>query len=211
MCEAQEGAAVDYLAQTGARAVIYSGKGEENLSRVKGHPYLDTQEYRAGSLNFDGRLYPGVGMRLNVHTDELVLLSPDRRFGVVVLEEHVDSASFPAYEVFYNRQERRLAGLPDEGYYARLYNGRHTVWKRERKLIERVHNGMHVEEVFATQTRYYLCKDGRCQNAGNKRSLLKLFAPKKKELKLYIKQQSLDFKNAPDAAIVGLTSYYESL
>jgi hypothetical protein len=211
MCHAQEGDASAYLAQAGVWSVVYSGKGEENFPGVREHPYLDTKQYREGTLCFDGRLYPHVIMRLNVYTDELVLLSPDSRFSVVVSPERVDSVAFPAYTVFYNGPEQTQAGLPDRGYHVRLYNGGHTVWKREVKFIDRVTNGMDIEAIFTSRTRYYICKDGRCQSAGNKRSLLKLFAPKKKELNQYIKQQRLNFKNAPDEAIVRLTTYYESL
>jgi hypothetical protein len=210
-CRAQEGDALAYLARTEALAVIYSGKGEDNFSHVREHPYLDTKQYREGTLCFDGRLYPRVMMRLNIYTDELVVLSPDSRFSVVVPPERVDSAAFSSYTVFRNEPEQTQAGLPDRGYYVRLYNGAHTVWKREVKYTDRVTNGMDIEAIFVSRTRYYICKDGRCQNAGGKRSLLKLFAPKKKELNLFIKRQELNFRNAPDEAIVRLTTYYESL
>lgn len=175
-CRAQEKETNDYLRHAGAWAVIYSGKEEARYPGVREHPYLDTQQYRHGSLWFDGRLYPAVPMRLNVYTDELSVRSPDNRFGVVVPPERIDSVCFAQYDIFYD----------DRGFYARLYNGKYPVWK-------------------------HIYKDGSLQSAGSKRSLLKLFADKKKELNVYIRQQQLNFKEAPDDAIVRLVMYYESL
>lgn len=200
-CRAQEKETNDYLRHAGAWAVIYSGKEEARYPGVREHPYLDTQQYRQGSLWFDGRLYPAVPMRLNVYTDELSVRSPDNRFGVVVPPERIDSVCFAQYDIFYD----------DRGFYARLYNGKYPVWKRQTKQIERVANGMIYEQVFTSRSWFYIYKDGSLQSAGSKRSLLKLFADKKKELNVYIRQQQLNFKEAPDDAIVRLVMYYESL
>ncbi|GHU16486.1 hypothetical protein FACS189441_8450 [Betaproteobacteria bacterium] len=214
-CGAQVSETGDYLLHTGGSAVIYSGKEEANYSRMREHPYLDTQQYREGTVWFDGRLYPGMQMRLNVYTDELILLAPGNPFGVIAPSERVDSAFFPAYAVFYNlpvrEQVKAQQCLPDRGYYARLYNGAYPVWKRQTKHLEKITNGMNIEQIFTPRTRFYIYKDGRYQSVGSKGSILKLFASKKKELNLFIRQQQLDFRGAPDDVIVRLVTYYESL
>lgn len=210
-CRAQEEETNDYLRNAGAWAVICSGKEETNYVRVREHPYLDTQQYREGTVWFDGRMYPKQQMRLNVHMDELVLLVADSHAGIVLAPERVDSVSFSTFVVFYNAPPQTQTRLPDRGYYVRLYNGMYAVWKRQTKLIERVTNGMNIEQIFTPRTRFYVYKDGQYQSVGSKRSLLKLFAPKKKELNLYIRQQQLNFKNNPDEAIVRTVAYYESL
>jgi hypothetical protein len=212
---AQEEETNAYLRNAGTGAVVYSGKEEAVYPRVSGHPYLDTERYREGTLCFDGRLYPRQQMRLDVCADELVLLTPDSLSGIVVPPERMDSAVFPSFTLFYNvpdgEQAQTQRCLPDRGYHARLHNGIHPVWKRQTKIIERVTSGMNIEQVFTPRTRFYIRKDGRYQSVSGKRSLLKLFAPKKKELNLYIRRQQLSFKEAPDSAIVRLVTYYESL
>ena len=45
--------------------------------------------YRKGALAFDGGVYPGIGMRLNVYIERLIVLSPDRRLHVIVPPERI--------------------------------------------------------------------------------------------------------------------------
>ena len=200
-CRAQEEETNSYLKLAGAWATLYSGKEEARYPGVREHPYLDSQTYREGNLWVDGRLYPAVRMRLNVYADELSVRSPDNRFGVVVAPERIDSACFAEYDAFYD----------GKAFSVRLYNGKYPVWKRQTKQIERVANGMNYEQVFTSQTRFYVYKDGRFQNAGSKRSLLKAFAERKKELNAYARQQQLNWKENPADAILRLVKYYESL
>lgn len=74
-----------YVDKVGNQAYIYTGELEPPyLNRLEGHPYLDTRNYRKGALAFDGGVYPGIGMRLNVYIERLIVLSPDRRLHVIV-------------------------------------------------------------------------------------------------------------------------------
>jgi hypothetical protein len=215
LCRAQENEAAGYLRQAGAGAVIYSGREEADYSRIREHPYMDTEQYHEGTLRFDGRAYPALRMRLNVYADALTLLLPDYRADVAVDPERVDSAVFSSFAVFYHvpaeDDAKTQRSLPDKGYYVRLHNGKYPVWKRQIKVIERRADGMNIEQVFVPRTRYYIYKDGRYQSAGSKRSLLKLFAPEKKELNRYISREHLNFREAPDEAIVRTVMHYESL
>ena len=79
-----------YVDKVGNQAYIYTGELEPPyLNRLEGHPYLDTRNYRKGALAFDGGVYPGIGMRLNVYIERLIVLSPDRRLHVIVPPERI--------------------------------------------------------------------------------------------------------------------------
>ena len=79
-----------YVEKAGNQALIYAGELEPlYLNRLEGHPYLDTKDYRKGTLAFDGIVYPGVEMRLNVYLEKLIVLSPDRRLHVIVPPERI--------------------------------------------------------------------------------------------------------------------------
>lgn len=79
-----------YVDKVGNQAYIYTGELEPPyLNRLEGHPYLDTRNYRKGALAFDGGVYPGIGMRLNVYIERLIVLSPDRRLHVIVTPERI--------------------------------------------------------------------------------------------------------------------------
>jgi hypothetical protein len=212
---AQSDGISEYLLRSGAEAVVYSGKVESPYPGMTGHPYMDTDEYREGTLWFDQRLYPAVLLRLNTHTDEIALLSPDRSCSVIVPSDRVDRAVLPEYTIVRHhqadkedvKQRRALA----EGYYAYVHQGKFPVIRREVRYPDQKVNGMQLERTFALQSRTYIYKDGIYHAAGSKGNVLKLFGDRRRELNRYIRQEGLDFRNNRLGAIVALVRYYESL
>ena len=98
-----------YVEKAGNQALIYAGELEPlYLNRLEGHPYLDTKDYRKGTLAFDGIVYPGVEMRLNVYLEKLIVLSPDRRLHVIVPLERIRFVHLPGYDcIIWNRKGRK--------------------------------------------------------------------------------------------------------
>jgi hypothetical protein len=199
-----------YFAGAGSYAAIYTGKEGYKYPRyILNHPYWEDGDYREGTLSYDGTLYPKVWIRWDQYRDELLLRSPDRRFEVAIPAGRVDYVLTPPHYI------ARIAGgkeLPP-GYYLRLYDGALTVWKREAKLLMQSENrftGL-VDTYFEERTQFYVYKDSAYHPVGNRAALLKLLQTKKKELRQYIRSRKLNFRKAPDAAIVDLVRYYEQL
>jgi hypothetical protein len=193
-----------YFVDAGSYAAIYTGKEGYKYPRyILNHPYWEDGNYREGTLSYDGIVYPHVWIRWDQYRDELLLRSPDRRFEVVAPAGRLDYALIPPYHI---------AWL-DGGYYIRLYEGAYPVWKRETKHLTQSENRFAgvVDTYFEARMQFYVYKDGAYHPVGSQASLLKLFQAKKKELKQYIRRQKLNFKKAPDAAIVDLVRYYERL
>lgn len=200
-----------YFSVASGHSVIYTGKEESKyLSQMKNHPYLYTSEYKSGSLSFEGVFYPNVKLRLNEHKDELIILSPDGRFNIVLPTDKVDFATIENYFIYYNVPQKGIEAL-SEGYYVRLHNGTYPVWKRETCFIQSNIKDMKTELSFVRKNKLFILKDGKYNTIGNKRSILKLFKSKKKELKQFIKENELDFKQSFDASVVAVTEYYEIL
>ncbi len=70
---------------------------------------------------------------------------------------------------------------------------------------------MRVDESFDQSVKYYIRKEGVYHTVRSKASVLKVLKSKKKELARYIKQRKLDFKRAPEEAIVAVVRQYEQL
>lgn len=200
-----------YLAVAAGQSVIHSGKEESKyVASMLNHPYLYTEEYKTGTLSFDGVLYTDVMLRLNQHTEELIILSPDKRFNVIVPTDRVDYATIGPYYIFYNVPEKGIGTLP-RGYYVRLHDGKHPVLKRETCFPQTQIRDKEVEYSFALKNRLYIYKDHVYHSVYSKRSVLKLFKTKKKELKKFIKEHDLNFRGAPDSSVALVTEYYETL
>ncbi len=69
---------------------------------------------------------------------------------------------------------------------------------------------MQVDESFDQSVKYYIRKEGVYYTVRSKGSVLKVSSPKK-ELARYIKRRKLDFKHAPEEAIVAVVRQYEQL
>lgn len=201
-----------YLTAVGNLPVFYSGKEEvKYLASILNHPYMDTSEYREGTLAFDNVVYPHVWMRLNVNRDELIVLTPDKRINVVLQADQVEYAALAECTFFYFQPDNGGKALT-KGYYARLFDGAYPVWKRSGKILSETTSGLVLERKFVEKTTYYIYKDGRYHTVSSKGSVVGLFKSHKKELNDFIKQNGLSFNaESRGASIVAVARYYESL
>lgn len=201
-----------YLNTVGNHAIIYTGREEVKYpTYVLNHPYLDTNEFRNGTLSFDGIIYPDVKMRLNLHTDELTVFSYSNLFSIVLPSDRIDFATIDSLYIYYANPQKET--LPfSKGYHVRIFKSKYEVWKRETMFMESKIKDMTLEYSFTKKRKFYIYKDGVYHTVSSKNSVLKLFDPaKKRDLKKYIKQHKLNFKRSPDEAIVSVVNYYEYL
>lgn len=200
-----------YVNKAGNQAMIYDGELEPlYLNRLEGHPYLDTRDYRKGTLAFDGIVYPGVEMRLNVYLEKLIVLSPDRRLHVIVPSDRIRFVHLSEYDLYYMEPAGEKGHFP-KGFYVRLHAGKYSLWKRSTKGLERRMEGLTMTDRFAEKTSYYICRDGVYYPVSGKRSLLNLFNEGGNELKRYIKDERLSFGEERERSLIRVVEYCESL
>lgn len=200
-----------YLDKAANQSLVYSGELEPRyLNRIEGFPYLDTNEYRKGTLAFDGVVYPGVEARLNVHLDKLVVLSPDRRLHVILPTDRIGFVRFPEYDLYFMEPVGDKGSLP-KGFYARLHDGKYPLWKRSTKQLERRMEGLTMTDRFTEKTSYYICKEGVYYPVSGKRSLFNVFKENKNELKRYMKERKLSFGDERERSLIEVMEYCETL
>ena len=91
----------DYVSSAAGQSVIYHGKEQLKYpTSIRNHPYLKSEKYVPGDLSFEGILYKDVKMRLDLYKNELLLLSPDNRYNIVLPSDRVDYAEFHGYDIF---------------------------------------------------------------------------------------------------------------
>lgn len=201
-----------YLRQAEKEAALYNGKIEQRyFTTAEGHPYAGTKEFAEGELRFDGITYPGVALRLNVHRDELILLSPDRKTCLVLPAEGVEYARFGGYET------RWLRPLGEKGYLAEGYyqlvrsQGYYPLYRRLKKQISERKRGMEVTQYFDEKQEYYLLQEGRFHPVGSQKALLRCLSDRQAELKAYIKQHALRFNQERERTLITLLDYYDTI
>ena len=201
-----------YLDSVKNHASIFSGRQEQRyIYKTTNHPYLDTVQFRVGTLSVDGCVYHDVALRLNQNVEELVILSPNRIFSVLVPREYLDYAIIDSLYIVYHKPVSADGKDLPEGYYVRVYNGETQVWKRKVSFLTSKVVSQMVEYMFESNTKRYILIDGSYYPVTNKNSVLKLFASKKKELKRMLKYTGLKYRDDPEKAIIALSRYYDEL
>ena len=222
-------------------AIIYVGKDETSFYKypLKNTPYLDTDEFRKGIVSFDGRIYPDIMLRLNLNREELVVRSPDGAFNIVIPKERIDYAFIDSLLIYYHQPIAPDGIILPEGFYIRVHDGKYQVWKRDlysmniwssragdlaksinEKLVYIEGMQKSYEEsirppdeyyIFYSKMRLFVVKEGIYYPVKNKRSLLNLFATKKKELKTFIRRSELIFRKEPEKTVIAVINYVNEL
>ena len=201
-----------YINTLNDHSIIYTGKEEpRNRTKTLNHPYLITDEYRKGTLSFEGRVYPDIMLRLNQNISELIVLSPKGNLPVVIPRERLDYAVIDSFYIVYQKPLSLKGLMLPEGYYIRTYNGKCQVWNREVFFLSYFTEYFDLFYTFESTKRIYIVMDGVYYPVKNKRSVLKLFASRKKEIKEFIKQTGLSFRDNQENAIIAIAGYYDKL
>ena len=210
----QAAAAKSYFGTAESAACIYNSKLEAPYSPgIKGQPYFVSSSHELGTVSYDGITYTNILLRLDTYKNQLVALSPNGRFNVILHQSKADSASLHGYHII-NFSGDSNKNSPAPGYYCRLYRGSHTILKKvSSSLSEQTNvNTLKVERQFKQSTTYYILKDNTYHTVKSKRALIKLFKTHRKELNSFYRQnKSLNFKTDPENTIVAIVRHYEIL
>lgn len=216
--------ALKYIGIAGDHAVIFNGKDQPKLINNAKSGYLrkkgdiDIDEWGSetfnidsptngvfdeGKLFYDGVMYLKLPMRLDLYTDELMVLTPNITHRIILHPDRVGYAEFNGYRVEYINAGPE-AKIP-KGYYAYLYSGKCAALKKETFSFRR-----ETSSLFNWSRKYYIYKDGIYYQVKNKRTILNVFKSHKKELDKYIKDMNMDFKNM-ELVLPMIVEQYEKL
>ena len=202
-----DNAAVEYLQAVGSRSALYYGKIQDAHMRASNHPYLADAQYAKARLSYFGVIYPEALLRMDLSRDELVVLSPEFQ-NIVLSPENVDFAELHGKTVIYFTRDS-LLGCPATGYYMLLHSGKCKVMEKKTAVLALENNSYQYS--FSFKTNYYLKKDDVYYTIRNKKGLLKILHPYKKELKQFISNANLQFRYDAPEFIRKTVSEYEKL
>lgn len=204
-CKAQQ-AFQDFRAEAGDHSAIYCGEVAYIYSKQKyaNVPYWETEEYRTGTLSFEGRVYTDVLLRYDPFLKALNIISPHSKISVVVDSRKVD---------YFILNDIRFVPDSKEGYILVLHDSPTL------KLTSLLKCGAGQDEIkdnasfrtFTTKEQYTLTVDGMSYDVKKRNSFIKRFPAYKKELKKYAKENHLDFSDHRREALTALARYAETL
>ena len=199
--------ALEYMRIAGSQSALFYGIEQMGHPRVSNHPFLIDEQYTQGRLSFNGIVYPEVMLRLDLYRDELVVFSPDFRH-IVLSPENVDFAELHGRHIIYFRHDY-LPGSPPTGYYSLLHSGETKVLKRKTAVLAIDQHRR--EQYFRFSSHIFLYKDGAYHTIRNRRGLLRVLYPHRRELRQFISANRLRFRHNAEGFITQVVREYEKL
>jgi len=191
--------------------ILYNGRLWRNLySRVKGDPFLFTEEFLTGTVTIGNKTFNNVSIKYDVFKDELIALS-ERGFLLQLNKEVIDAFSFNWHERLYQFRKLNSDSLKNpNGFVNVLADGDVSLLVKYKKdiLYLAIDNRY---DLFNQTHRIYIVKDGETYLVNSKKELLGLLNSRKQEIKSFVSDNKLKLsRNNPDSfmAVVG---YYNEL
>ena len=202
----QNASVTDYFMHTGEYSIIYSGEVEQSYNTLyyRNNPYYVNDEYITGSVVYKKIHYPNVKIRLDLHKEHLIALTPSKQYSKIVPIEDVDSI-YIHNKVFFNHKPPVKSGL-NPGYYLLLHNSK-NIQLLGRSLFLLDFQKPEDKKSFSQKTNYYLVYNEKYHSVSNKRSFYKVFPEHKKTINKYVRENNLSFKSDKEKSLVILAAY----
>lgn len=177
-----------------------------------GHSFFDSVFFVNGNIVYDNILYTDVPMLYDIVKDGLVTQCFYNSHFVFLASNRISQFSLLGH-LFIRISEDSAAGSPIKtGFYECLYNGKNKAWVKYKKTMEEfVDHANTIKRRAVEKKRWYLYKGGTYFEVHGKRSILKVFKDKEKEILQFSRQNKIRFKNNMDNALALIVAYYDTI
>lgn len=195
----------EYLQEVGDQAELFVGKTEYGYPPTiyMDFPYWGTDDFRQGTVVFNGLTYRNVWIRFDAYLQQLVVRTPVKGAFVCVPMQRVDKFTLDGME-FVRR---------NGGFVALLFSGARMELVEQMLLYrkERVTDVGRAQYGFMRETLFHVLTDEGMYEVNKLKSVLKLYPGMKKELRAFAKTNRLDFKEHRRASLIAMIKYAEGL
>jgi len=204
----------EYISRIGFQSLIYNGiEYVDYDNRINGHPYFNSEYYETGSLIYDGMQYDSIYMKYDVVKQLLVLRYYDEKGykqDIALRKDNINEFNLMGHHFIHMKDSAEALQL-DPGFYDILYDRDFSILcRREKEYVEELEDRA-LKKNFYTRDHFFILKDGNVSEVKNKRTTLKAFYLKKKELKKFISRNPFDFKNDFENSLLQVVKYHETI
>ncbi len=180
-------------------------------SNVQGYATFQDQSLVNGSIVYDGIRYDNVPLLYDLYLDKVVTAAYGNNAMISLIKEKVSDFYLNQHHFIYLNPVNDSRGLQmPNGFFDLLYDGKFKVLlKRVKKL--QFSTNVDAPYYFTSKTNYFLERNGEYEEFSSESSFLNLFKDKKNEMKKYLSDNKIRFKDNPEKAIVILAKYYDQL
>lgn len=197
-----------YQQTAGDYAGLYQGHLEDELvQRVwANHPYLDTSEFRPGSISYAGVVYEDVPIRYDAHAQYVVVMTPVRNAKVVPDQKQVEWFTLDGDRFVPNVARGGFSRQVHAGEKASLLDHRYkTVGARTEEMGK-------LYRTFNSRQQYYVMAGGVQAPVSSFAQLVGLFPEYRQDLQRYRREHHLKFSAGQrESSLSGCIRYLNTL
>ncbi|MBY0541972.1 MAG: hypothetical protein K2P75_01110 [Sphingobacteriaceae bacterium] len=197
----------------GQQSWLYNGAAYIGYyPNIEGTAYFqDITSFSNSTIWFEGFRYENVPLKYDIFKDVMVTLLYDRSSLLSLPSEKITHVYLNNHHFVYLKIDNSESTMNlKSGFYDLIHDGKIKLYTKHAKIIKEVVE-VEVKQYFNTRTNYFLLKDGIYHAVSNESSFIAVLKDKKTNLKKYLKDNKVRFKDNPEQAMVLLANYYDEL
>ena len=197
----------------GEQSHLYNGKEYINYPYQfsDGHPFFLWDNWQKGTILYDGTFYKDVSILYDIVRDAVVILHFNNFTKISLIKEKVRSFTLPGHTFIQVFADSSNSSFTTKGFYELLYAGKDSLLAKRTKKTQILYRQAVPElQVFA-KDQYYFKKNNNNYAVNNERSFLHQLDNKRKDIRKYKKQNSLNFKKDPENTMIKIMSFYDQV
>ena len=190
---------------------LYNGRVWWNQHiKVRGHAYYLSADFIPGTVILNGKEYNDLQIKYDIFFDEIILFVNPKTI-IVLNKEMIDGFSFRFENVGYDiRNFGSDSTSLINGYANVLYEGPTSFYVKFLKKIEPLAEEKKYDRFYQVH-RMFLMHNGTLVSFSGKKGLLDILEDRKKELKVFIKENRTGIIRKDPYSFVPVIKYYDSL
>ncbi len=202
---------INHFKQTlGVQSGLYNGQEYISFSRLRQSNvfFHDAQTWDNGIVNYDGMIYTNVPMMYDLYKNVVVVQLYNMASSYTLITEKITDFTLQNHHFVYRFSDSLNTNGLQSGLYDQLYGGKTEVLvKREKILI--VSSGQ--QNTFPEEDQIFIKVGNMYYPAGSQHKVLSILKAKRKDLRKYINDSNVIFKDNQEPATVRVAVYYDKL
>lgn len=189
-----------YIRDVGNHALIYQGKEQLKYPlNYRNHPYWLQSDYTPAQLWYMGIYYPDVLLRYDIHRQEMIALSNNPAFNVVLDTQKIDSVRIHNDKIIWiaECEKRKIKS----GFYIVHFEGKLRLLELNQAVLKNYVEDRQLHTRFEFSSQLFIETDGAFTRITNKRSLTRLFSDKALEINQIAREYKLNFRAGISASV----------
>ena len=162
----------------------------------EGSFYIQSDEYKKGSIKYNGKMYYDLLLNINAHLDELYIKDVSNPNSLVLTKDLI--------EYFYidNRFYKNFRTAQMSGFYEVMVDGDISLYKKVQKVFYERIVDMSMSREFNESVSYFIVDGDNIIKLSNPKKILNLYKSHKRMIKRELRKAGVDHRVNPDAYLL---------